>query len=118
MESKTKGKKIGMNTNDKKLRITIRLNEEEHAFLEQNADMLGITPSELLRQVIHVSMRTTAAAGKKLNEAVVNTTEDVRKKSEASEAGKPARASASRSKGDVARTTTTSKKRPTNHKEK
>lgn len=104
-ESKTKGKKIGMNTNDKTQRITIRLNAEEHAFLESNADLLGITPSELLRQVIHVSMRTTAEASKKFDEVVVETADKVKQQ---------------RTKTDVSRetkTTTKSAKRPTKAKE-
>lgn len=105
-ESKTKGKKIGMNTNDKTQRITIRLNAEEHAFLESNADLLGITPSELLRQVIHVSMRTTAEASKKFDEVAVATTEAVKQQTPKTNVS------------HETKTTTKSSKRPTKTKEK
>lgn len=75
--SKTKGKKLGFNTNDKDHKLTVRLNAEEHAYLTQNADMLGITASALLRQVIHVSMRTSAEASKKLDGMAVKTASSV-----------------------------------------
>lgn len=107
-ESKTKGKKIGMNTNDKTQRITIRLNAEEHAFLESNADLLGITPSELLRQVIHVSMRTTAEASKKMDAVVVETADKV----------KSAKADLEKNVSRETKTTTKGSKRPTKSKEK
>lgn len=107
-ESKTKGKKIGMNTNDKTQRITIRLNAEEHSFLEQNAELLGITPSELLRQVIHVSMRTTKEASQKFDEVVVETADKV----------KAAKSKAQSSVSRETKTTTSSAKRPTKSKEK
>lgn len=107
-ESKTKGKTIGINTNDKTRRITIRLNDEEHAFLENNAELLGITPSELLRQVIHVSMRTTTKYSQKMDEVVVETAEKV----------KSAKAEAEKEVSRETKTTTKGKKCPTNAKEK
>lgn len=45
-----------MYLNDKTNRITLRLNENQFAFVKQSADMLGVSPSEFLRMVINSTM--------------------------------------------------------------
>ena len=51
-----------MYTKDKLNRITLRLNDEQFEFVKQNADVLGVSPSEFLRMVVNASMATTKAA--------------------------------------------------------
>lgn len=55
-----------MYTKDKFNRITLRLNEEQFEFVKQNADFLGVSPSEFLRMVINASMATTKTALSKI----------------------------------------------------
>ena len=50
-----------MYTKDKSNRITLRLNDEQFDFVKQNADILGVSPSEFLRMVVNASMATTKA---------------------------------------------------------
>lgn len=45
-----------MYTKDKSQRITLRLNEDQFAFVKMNSDMLGVSPSEFLRMVVNSSM--------------------------------------------------------------
>lgn len=47
-----------MYTKDKTNRITLRLNDEQFDFVKQNADVLGVSPSEFLRMVVNASMAT------------------------------------------------------------
>lgn len=42
---------------DKHQRITLRLNEEQFAFVKASADDVGVTPSEFLRMVVTMTMR-------------------------------------------------------------
>lgn len=42
--------------NDKRVRITLRLNEEQFAFVKASADVIGVSPSDFLRQVINATM--------------------------------------------------------------
>lgn len=51
-----------MYTKDKNHRITLRLNEEQFAFVKANADILDVSPSEFLRMVCNASMATVKAA--------------------------------------------------------
>ena len=51
-----------MYTKDKSNRITLRLNDEQFEFVKQNADFIGVSPSEFLRMVVNASMATTKAA--------------------------------------------------------
>lgn len=44
---------------DKKTRITLRVNEEQFAFISEMANMIGVSPSEYIRQVINAGMYTT-----------------------------------------------------------
>ena len=55
-----------MYTKDKLNRITLRLNDEQFEFVKQNADVLGVSPSEFLRMVVNASMATTKAAKVKI----------------------------------------------------
>jgi hypothetical protein len=41
---------------DKNQRITLRLSDEQFAFVKGNADVLGVSPSEFLRMVVNASM--------------------------------------------------------------
>lgn len=50
-----------MYTKDKNHRITLRLNEEQFAFVKANADILDVSPSEFLRMVCNASMATVKA---------------------------------------------------------
>lgn len=50
-----------MYTKDKANRITLRLNDDQFCFVKQNADFLGVSPSEFLRMVVNASMAATAA---------------------------------------------------------
>ena len=59
-----------MYTNDKSKRITLRLNDEQYDFVKQNADVLGVSPSEFLRMVVNASMATTKSAIKKFEEGL------------------------------------------------
>lgn len=45
-----------MYLNDKTNRITLRLSDNQFAFVKQSADMLGVSPSEFLRMVINSTM--------------------------------------------------------------
>ena len=55
---------------DKSNRITLRLNDEQFDFVKQNADFLGVSPSEFLRMVINASMSTTKTALLKVTEGL------------------------------------------------
>ena len=44
--------------NDKKQRITLRLNDEQFLFVRDQAETLGVTPSEFLRIVVNTCMVT------------------------------------------------------------
>ena len=59
-----------MYTKDKLNRITLRLNEEQFKFVKQNADFLGVSPSEFLRMVINATMATTKAVNQKIEEGL------------------------------------------------
>lgn len=48
-----------MYTKDKCTRITLRLNERQFAFVKNNSDTLGVSPSEFLRMVVNATMSTT-----------------------------------------------------------
>lgn len=55
---------------DKANRITLRLNDEQFDFVKENADILGVSPSEFLRMVINASIATTKTALKKVKEGL------------------------------------------------
>lgn len=51
---------------DKSQRITLRLNEQQFAFVRSSADSLGVSPSDFLRMVVNFSM----TAARKADEAM------------------------------------------------
>jgi uncharacterized protein (DUF1778 family) len=57
-----------MYTKDKAFRITLRLNEEQFSFVKEQADTLGVSPSEFLRMVVNASLATSKKVTEKLNE--------------------------------------------------
>lgn len=57
-----------MYTKDKSHRITLRLNDEQFLFVKENADILGVSPSEFLRMVVNASLATTSKLSDKINE--------------------------------------------------
>ena len=56
-----------MYTKDKAFRITLRLNEEQFSFVKEQADTLGVSPSEFLRMVVNASLATSKKVTEKLN---------------------------------------------------
>ena len=48
-----------MYTKDKSNRITLRLNDDQFAFVKTSADIVGVSPSEFLRMVINQTMAFT-----------------------------------------------------------
>lgn len=59
-----------MYTKDKTNRITLRLNDEQFDFVKQNADILGVSPSEFLRMVVNSSMALSKSALNKIEEGL------------------------------------------------
>jgi hypothetical protein len=57
-----------MYTKDKAFRITLRLNEEQFSFVKEQADTLGVSPSEFLRMGGNASLATSKKVTEKLNE--------------------------------------------------
>lgn len=51
-----------MYTKDKQNRITLRLNDEQFAFIKYNADVMGVSPSEFLRIMVNSTMTVTRQA--------------------------------------------------------
>lgn len=59
-----------MYTKDKTNRVTLRLNDEQFAFVKSNADILGVSPSEFLRMVVNSSMAMSKGLSEKLKEGI------------------------------------------------
>ena len=59
-----------MYTKDKLFRITLRLNEEQFTFVKDQADILGVSPSEFLRMVVNASLATNKKLAEKLQERI------------------------------------------------
>jgi uncharacterized protein (DUF1778 family) len=57
-----------MYTKDKTNRITLRLNDEQFAFVKSQADLLGVSPSDFLRMVVNAALATTTMTTKKIEE--------------------------------------------------
>lgn len=55
-----------MYTQDKKQRITLRLNDRQFDFVKCNSDVLGVSPSEFLRMVVNASMATSQAVSQRI----------------------------------------------------
>lgn len=45
-----------MYTKDKSNRLTLRLSDEQFAYVRESAEMLGVSPSEFLRMVVNLTM--------------------------------------------------------------
>lgn len=58
-----------MYTKDKNHRITLRLNEDQFAFVASSAERLDVSPSDFLRMVINNSMFIQRDLEKKADEA-------------------------------------------------
>lgn len=63
-----------MYTKDKSQRITLRLNDEQFAFVRASAHSLGVSPSDFLRMVVNFSM-TTAKKTVEVTERVIESLE-------------------------------------------
>ena len=55
-----------MYTKDKTHRITLRLNDEQFAFVQLNAEMLDVSPSDFLRMVINSALSMQKLAQPKI----------------------------------------------------
>lgn len=55
---------------DKNHRITLRLNEDQFAFVARSAEQLDVSPSDFLRMVINNSMYMQRDLQKKVDEAI------------------------------------------------
>lgn len=55
-----------MYTKDKTHRITLRLNDEQFAFVQLNAEMLDVSPSDFLRMVINSALSMQKLANSKI----------------------------------------------------
>lgn len=55
-------------TQDKKERITLRLNQKQFDYVKTSADFLGVSPSEYLRMLVNLTMSTDEAVKKKAEE--------------------------------------------------
>ena len=53
-----------LQTNDKRNRITLRLNDAQFSFVKTSADWLGVSPSEFLRIMINATMVSVKKDGK------------------------------------------------------
>lgn len=58
-----------MYNKDKTHRITLRLTEEQFEFVRENADVLGVSPSEFLRMVVNMTMSSTRKFSEKVDAA-------------------------------------------------
>lgn len=59
-----------MYTKDKSIRVTLRLNDEQFEFIKENAEMLGVSPSEFIRMMVNSSMAVSKKISNKLGERV------------------------------------------------
>lgn len=44
---------MALSTKDKRIRLTIRMNEDLFKFVKENADILGVSPSEYIRLALN-----------------------------------------------------------------
>lgn len=56
-----------MYLNDKKNRITLRLNDKQFQFVKDSAELVDVSPSDFLRMVINATMVTEKIASEKVN---------------------------------------------------
>lgn len=57
-----------MNLNDKKTRITLRVNEKQFSYIQEKAKMLGVSPSEFLRMCVNSLMYAENSVSNKVME--------------------------------------------------
>ena len=55
-----------MYTKDKNHRITLRLNDAQFQHVQENADILGVSPSDFLRMVINASIATSSKLAERM----------------------------------------------------
>lgn len=67
-----------MYTGDKNQRITLRLNPAQFAFIQHNAEIMGVSPSDFLRMMINSVMTMHDA----INEGVEQEREENRRENE------------------------------------
>lgn len=70
-----------MYTKDKSHRVTLRLNDEQMAFILKDSEMLGVSPSEYIRMVINSSMAVYKKADSSLK-AFMKSMEDNRREND------------------------------------
>jgi len=56
---------------DKSTRITLRLNERQFEFVRENAEILGVSPSEFLRMVVNSTMSMSQKAVDNVKKKIV-----------------------------------------------
>lgn len=63
---------MALKTNDKRIRLTLRMNEELFKFVKENADRLGVSPSEYIRLALNsakaISEKTTKGTSGREND--------------------------------------------------
>ncbi len=59
-----------MYTKDKSTRVTLRLNDDQFEFIKENAEMLGVSPSEFIRMMVNSSMAVSKKISDKLGERI------------------------------------------------
>ena len=57
---------MALYTKDKNTRITLRLNDEQFGFIKDNADIMGVSPSEMIRILINTTLATSKMALEKI----------------------------------------------------
>ena len=57
-----------MYTKDKSTRVTLRLNDDQFEFIKDNAEILGVSPSEFIRMMVNSSMAVSKKISNKLGE--------------------------------------------------
>lgn len=64
---------MALNTKDKRIRLTIRMNEDLFMFVKENADILGVSPSEYIRLALNsaksISEKTKGGNGRENDKA-------------------------------------------------
>lgn len=50
---------MALSTKDKRIRLTIRMNEDLFKFVKENADFLGVSPSEYIRLALNSAKAIT-----------------------------------------------------------
>lgn len=57
---------MALYTKDKNTRITLRLNDTQFGFIKENADIMGVSPSEMIRILINTTYATSKMALEKI----------------------------------------------------